>query len=274
MTDNTKNISLHPAPQIWVATLDALRSHRAGLQVLLSAAEQARCQRYVQQDDRDRYLGGRALSKLAVAKMTGLPPAEIAVITAATGKPSVSSSRAEIALPAINISHAGELVVVALQYDAEIGVDVELFNHDVNLDDLMDVVCSKEEIAEINLPAHRTRAQKFYEFWVLKEAYLKATGEGLSADARKLTFSIDAASRVSLTNKLASDLGNNHSHEIDEDSAADWQFVLRQYDDRHLIAFASNKTVDRLTADSEPESALHIPAFMDALLLLREYYSG
>jgi len=164
--------------------------------------------------------------------------------------------------------------VVALQYDAEIGVDVELFNHDVNLDDLMDVVCSKEEIAEINLPAHRTRAQKFYEFWVLKEAYLKATGEGLSAEARKLTFSIDAASRVSLTNKLASDLGNNHSHEIDEDSVADWQFVLRQYDDRHLIAFASNKTVDRLTADSEPESALHIPAFMDALLLLREYYSG
>lgn len=276
MTDNTKKMSLEPAPQIWVATLDALRSHRAGLQVLLSAAEQARCQRYVQQDDRDRYLGGRALSKLAVAKMTGLPPAEIAIITAATGKPSVSSSTADIALPAINISHAGELVVVALQYDAEIGVDVELFNHDVNLDDLMDVVCSKEEIAEINLPAHRTRAQKFYEFWVLKEAYLKATGEGLSADARKLTFSIDASSRVSLINKLAGDLGNNHnhSHSHDKDSVADWQFVLRQYDDRHLIAFASNKTVDRPIADSERESALHIPAFMDALLLLREYYSG
>ena len=252
----------NPAAQIWIAELDYLRTYRAGLQTLLTSAEQIRAQRYLQQDDRDRYLGGRALVKLAVAKMTGIPPEDISVITAATGKPSVSFVNENIRVPAISISHAGQLVVVALQYGAETGVDVELFNHDANLDDLMGVVCSKEEIAEINLSDNKNRAQKFYAFWVLKEAYLKATGEGLSADARKLVFSVNHASSVRLLKNL------------DSGDAADWQFVLKQYDEQHLIALASQRSLPKTADDSGFGSAQYIPTFMDALSLLGDYYSG
>ncbi|MBI1771260.1 MAG: 4'-phosphopantetheinyl transferase superfamily protein [Burkholderiales bacterium] len=262
MTFSTKNTAFSPAPEIWIARLDYLRTYRSCLQSLLSSTEQVRGQRYLQQDDRDRYLGGRALSKLAIAKICGIPPEEISVVTATTGKPSVTFSRKNIVTPAISISHAGDLIVVALQYGAEIGVDVELFNHDVNLDDLMGVVCSSEEIAEINLPGAKNRAQKFYEFWVLKEAYLKATGEGLSADARRLVFSVDTTSKVSLLKSL------------DSRNARDWDFLLRQYDEQHVIALASRRDVSREAGNYEREAAQNSHTFMDALPLLRGYYSG
>ncbi|MES2039342.1 MAG: 4'-phosphopantetheinyl transferase superfamily protein [Pseudomonadota bacterium] len=262
MTFSTKNTAIIPAPEIWIARLDYLRTYRSCLQNLLSSAEQVRGQRYLQRDDRDRYLGGRALVKLAVAKMCSILPGEISIITAATGKPSVNFIKENIVAPAISISHAGNLVVVALQYGADIGVDVELFHHDVNLDDLMGVVCSSEEIAEINESVSKNRAQKFYEFWVLKEAYLKATGEGLSADAQRLVFSVDTASKVRLLKNL------------DSDNAGDWNFLLRQYDEQHVIALASRRDQSRNAADCEREPTQNISTFMDALPLFREYYSG
>ncbi|MFZ6734074.1 4'-phosphopantetheinyl transferase family protein [Undibacterium sp. Ji42W] len=262
MTTHTKNMYANPAAEIWIARLDYLRTYRTGLQTLLTGVEQKRAQRYLQQDDRDRYLGGRVLSKLAVAKMCGIPPEEISVVTATSGKPFVSFIKENIVAPAISISHAGDLVVVALQFGADIGVDVELFNHDVTLDDLMGVVCSKEEIAEINLPGTKNKAQKFYEFWVLKEAYLKVTGDGLSADARKLVFSVDTTSKVSLLNGL------------DSSNAGDWDFLLRKYDELHVIALASRRNGSREGGICEREFAQHIPTFMDALSLFRDYYPG
>lgn len=262
MTFSTKNTAFSPAPEIWIATLDYLRTYRSGLQTLLTNAEQVRGQRYLQQDDRDRHLGGRALVKLAAAKMCGIPPQEISIIIAATGKPSVNLAWEDIVAPAISISHAGNLVVVALQYGVEIGVDVELFDHDVNLDELMGVVCSSEEIAEVNDSGSQNRAQKFYEFWVLKEAYLKATGEGLSADARRLVFSVDTTSKVSLIKNL--DGGN----------AGDWDFLLKQHDEQHVIALASRRDQSGNAADCGHEPVQSRPTFIDAWSLFREYCSG
>lgn len=261
MTTHTNDMQLNQAAAIWVARLDQLRLHRSSLLPLLSAAEHVRHQRYLQQDDRDRYLGGRALVKLAVAKMCGVSPGKISISTTATGKPFVLIPGKNIPVPAISISHAGDLVVVALQYTAVLGVDVELFNHDVNLDDLMSVVCSEEEIAEINLSPHKDRAKKFYEIWVLKEAYLKATGEGLSADARRLVFSVDAASRVSLLRRP------------DNDNGGEWDFALRQHDGQHLIALASRKARSGEWLEHACKTEKNIPAFIDAGDLLGEYCS-
>jgi|GEM_PF-735784 len=261
MTDNNKNLALIAHPEIWIARLPDLRAYRQKLLTLLSCAEHTRCARYMQQDDRDRYLGGRALSKLAVAKLTGLPLADISITLATSGKPAIAFAKDEITAPAISISHAGELVVVALTYAADIGVDVELLHNDVNLDDLMGVVCSAKEITEVNRQDEKSRIQKFYEFWVLKEAYLKATGEGLSADARRLMFTVDDVSSVSLLQGL------------DNRPAHAWDFFLRLYDQRHVLALASRKTDVPELDDTRYTPTRCMPVFKDALSLLREYCS-
>jgi len=266
MPEQNKKLASITQPEIWIARLSDLREYRQELLTLLNSVEHTRCARYLQQDDRDRYLGGRALTKLAAAKLTGVRPADINIVLAATGKPAISLARTGLKLPAISISHAGELVVLALAYDVDIGVDVELLHHDVILDELMGVVCSATEIAEINKENQRadqkSRTQKFYEFWVLKEAYLKATGDGLSADTRRLVFSVDDVSIVSL------------SQGLDNQPAHAWDFFLKQHDQQHMLALASRKIAYEQTDQSEHTTAHCMPVFMDALSLFREYYSG
>ncbi|MFZ6769526.1 4'-phosphopantetheinyl transferase family protein [Undibacterium sp. Di26W] len=266
MSDDTPPSSITATPEIWLASLAQLREYRPGLQDLLSSAEQARCQRYMHQDDRDRYLGGRALVKLAVAINTGVPVQDMSIVLATSGKPAIVFARhAPPPPPSISISHAGELIIVALGNMSDIGVDVELLHHDVNLDELMSVVCSASEIAEINRLNSKSRTQKFYEFWVLKEAYLKATGDGLSADARRLIFSVGAASGVSLIQGL------------DNRSDGTWNFLLHQYDNQHVMALASRRWhvvgegVDAGVGDGEAAGASGELSCTDAEALLKSY---
>ncbi|MFZ6758177.1 4'-phosphopantetheinyl transferase family protein [Undibacterium sp. Ji50W] len=262
MPEVTPPSSITMAPGIWVASLTQLREYRSGLQDLLSSAEKARCQRYLRQDDRDRYLGGRALVKLAVATNTGVPVQDMSIVLAASGKPAIVFTRhASPPPPSISISHAGELIIVALGNMSDIGVDVELLHYDVNLDELMSVVCSASEITEVNRLDSKSRTQKFYEFWVLKEAYLKATGDGLSADARRLIFSVDAASGVSLLQGL--------------DNRADvtWDFLLHQYDNQHVMALASRRlhVVGESLSDGKAAGTSGKLSCMDAEALLKSY---
>lgn len=229
------------------------------MQKFLTPAEQARCQRYRQQDDRDRYLGGRALAKLAAARFCQISWQEVSVILHASGKPGISLESANIVPPSISISHAGDLVAVAISFDGDIGIDVELLHDDVNIADLAKVVCSASEIAEIYRATDKTLAQRFYAFWVLKEACLKATGEGLTVDARQLIFSIDAGLQVNLLQ--GPDGGQHHS----------WDFFLRQYDDRHMMALAT-RLRKKLTGNHRQrhshEALKPMPVFVDVLPIL------
>ncbi|MFZ6876054.1 4'-phosphopantetheinyl transferase family protein [Undibacterium sp. Di27W] len=261
MYEHNNNPTLNAQAEIWIARLTDLRAYRQELLILLSDVELSRCARYLQQDDRDRYLGGRALAKLATAKMTGLPLADIRIILATSGKPAIALAKHDVNAPAISISHAGELVVVALGYGADIGVDVERLQHEVHLDDLMAVVCDLREITAINRQDEKSRTQKFYEFWVLKEAYLKATGDGLSADARRLAFSVDSASAVSLLQGL----------EYRPDHV--WDFLLKPYDQQHVLALARRKTVST-ELENQGVSAHSTPVFRDAATLFRDFCSG
>ncbi|MFZ6719666.1 4'-phosphopantetheinyl transferase family protein [Undibacterium sp. Ji49W] len=260
MPENTPSSSITDEPKIWVASLTDLRKYRTNLQNLLSSAEQLRCQRYQQQDDKDRYLGGRALAKLAVAQRTGMPVETISIRVDASGKPHIAFAQSSMAPPAISISHAGELIVVATAAMVDLGVDVELLHRDVDLDDLMRVVCSDREMDEINRQDNKSRTQKFYEFWVLKEAYLKATGDGLSADARRLIFSVDAASGVSLVQGL-------------DKQAEAWSFLLHQFDKQHMIAVASRRlrARDECAEDRKIGVATGKPTYIDATSLLMDY---
>ena len=253
MPDNTSSLTGDQATEIWTCSLAHLREYRSRLHNLLTAAEQERCQRYRQQDDRDRYMGGRALTKLAVARFCQTPLADVSIAVQESGKPFVLLANEHLPVPGISISHAGELVVVAISLANDVGVDVELLHHDVNIRELADVVCHADEIADIYSASDKTVTQKFYAYWVLKEAYLKATGDGLSADARSVLFRIDPASPVRLAQGLANQADGN------------WEFYLSQYDDQHMMALATRTAAK----GSENKRGMLTPALHDGLSLLR-----
>lgn len=91
-----------------------------------------------------------------------------------------------------NISHSGDYVVCILA-DQEVGIDVQV-HRKANYERMLRRMVPEEQYAEIMAGADAE--QKFFEQWVLREAYIKWTGDGLSRDLR--TISMDEGSHMLL----------------------------------------------------------------------------
>jgi len=93
--------------------------------------------------------------------------------------------------PHFSLSHACGTVACAIAADAAIGIDVERTDVAFDYSPLASRYCSDEEIAQLNRCSPQDRSIRFIEMWTLKEAYLKATGQGLSESLRDVGFSVD-----------------------------------------------------------------------------------
>lgn len=88
--------------------------------------------------------------------------------------------------PAIhyNISHSGEYVVCVLA-DEEVGIDVQI-HRKANYERMLERMVTDEKRREIL--AGPDVEKEFFTQWVLREAYIKWTGEGLSRDLRNISM--------------------------------------------------------------------------------------
>ena len=83
-----------------------------------------------------------------------------------------------------NISHSG-VYVVCLLADQEVGIDVQV-HRKANYEAILRRMLPEKQCAEILAEPDRERI--FFEQWVLREAYIKWTGEGLSKDLRTISM--------------------------------------------------------------------------------------
>src|SRR5439155_24044853 len=108
----------------------------------------------------------------------GCGPAEVKFRYAAHGKPGLADSDLRF-----NISHSGTLAVIALAR-VEVGVDVQL-PRPRRSDAIARRFYTPGEIERLFANADpERRADAFFRLWTCKEAFLKATGEGLSRSMR------------------------------------------------------------------------------------------
>lgn len=124
-----------------------------------------------------------------------------------------------------NLSHSETLAVCAVARGA-IGVDVEDLARPAPLDVAARFFAPSETEALLAEPAER-RSRRFYEYWVLKESYLKARGLGLRLPLDRFAFDLGdmATPRVSFVAPI-------------DDDAARWWFALFEPTPHHLAAVA------------------------------------
>ena len=180
---------------VWLADLGEFDGTPA------TPADKARAQRFMQEDDRRRFLAGRALARGVVVGYLGWPPAEVTFALAASGKPYLC----ECGGPDLrfNLSHSGELVALAVAVGDEVGIDIEAAAPG-HADELVSIVLSGQELeAFARLPSMR-RPAAFLRCWTRKEALLKAAGTGLACDPRLLTVGWEAtrSQAVAMPNQL------------------------------------------------------------------------
>ena len=147
-------------------------------------AEMAHAQRFLRDDDRRRFLTGRALARSVLGGYLGCPPTEISLAVTAFGKPYLRREGGPDLR--FNLSHSGNLVALAVSVRDEVGIDVEA-EPPGNADELLPIVLSGPERRAYEELPEGLRAAAFLRCWTRKEALLKASGAGLSCDPRMLT---------------------------------------------------------------------------------------
>ncbi len=140
---------------------------------LLSSAERQRAQKFRKAEDWLRFIAGRFLLKLLLAKYTDRSLHEIDIEAAKGGKPLMKNGSGALQF---NLSHAGQMVMLAFQYHQPIGIDVEPVNADPLLEDIVKDYFSPQEKDQLK---QASATQRFFTFWTRKEAVLKAVGVGL-----------------------------------------------------------------------------------------------
>ena len=89
-----------------------------------------------------------------------------------------------------NLSHSGDLVLIAVTRGRDVGVNIERIRQDVLDEGIAERFFSQLEVATLrSLPAD-LQAGAFFNCWTRKEAYIKARGEGLSLPLDKFDVSL------------------------------------------------------------------------------------
>jgi 4'-phosphopantetheinyl transferase len=142
---------------------------------VLSPAERERHARFIFEKDRRIFLLAHALTRLALARYTGMDAESLEFDTNKYGKPSLRTPGF-----GFNLSHTRGFVALAVAREPETGVDVEDTGRTTDWAGLAPRVFTEAEQAGLWARAPQDRQRRFYELWTLKEAYIKARGMGLA----------------------------------------------------------------------------------------------
>lgn len=146
---------------------------------VLSADEREGMSRYRLERVRLQYVATRALCRTTLSRYAAVDPKDWRFERTEHGKPWIAGP-ADFGGLRFNLSHADGLIACAVTRVAEVGVDAEDITRRVDEGPLAERFFSPEEAAVIAGLVGAERRRKFFEYWVVKEAYLKAIGEGIA----------------------------------------------------------------------------------------------
>lgn len=173
---------------VWLAAAERPSWGGRRLEALLSPDERLRAARMGGEEARAAYVAARATLRILLARYvlalegpSGQRMAEITTRAAtlrfdygARGKPSL----VEAPEVQFSLAHSGGQLIYAIGRGRSVGVDLEHLSADLN--DLPFGSFTQNEQRRLNILSPERRATLFFRYWVRKEAFLKATGEGLT----------------------------------------------------------------------------------------------
>jgi 4'-phosphopantetheinyl transferase len=165
--------------QVWMATVPPDEASLAALARTLSPDERERAERFRMSEPRRQFVSGRALLRQLLGACLNVESATLAFGYEPRGKPFLAQSAWDGDLR-FNLSHSGRMVAIALTRGREVGVDVESIQRLEDWPLLAEQIFSPRELCELRSLPKTQQREAFFNGWTRKEAYLKATGEGLT----------------------------------------------------------------------------------------------
>jgi 4'-phosphopantetheinyl transferase len=164
---------------LWLVALPTEPVDLAGLERLLSPEEGLEARRFHRPADRLRSVAARAALRTILGAYLQERPQALRLATGPSGKPCLDGLQ-------FNLSHAGELALVAVSKEKRVGVDIENLRESPAMQAVVSYIFTAGErsFVESHGVEHRTRA--FFLIWNRREAAAKALGVDLLASFSRL----------------------------------------------------------------------------------------
>jgi len=199
---------------------DLINRYRA----IMSAEELQKNQRYRFERSRFSDCVTRVLVREVLSNYADRAPESWSFYKGEHGKPEALNSPVPLRF---NLSHSAYHIACAVTATYDVGLDIEYTGRKNDVLAIADRYFSAGEIEDLfALPIAQQRG-RFFDYWTLKEAYMKASGEGISLGLGNFSFHFngDKVSRISFGEKI-------------DDNPDDWLFQQSEPAQDHRMALA------------------------------------
>ncbi len=178
----------------WWADLDLSERVISQLAALLSEQEKNRARRLIHPLHRTYFTAARGLLRIILGSYLKIPPEKVCFEYTRQGKPYLADSSPSFGL-CFNLSHSRGTALYGICKNRSIGVDIERIGPLSGMAAMVRRYFSEKEAAQIRAQPPNSQNKIFFQYWSMKEACLKARGDGLSglhridlaADTRGIT---------------------------------------------------------------------------------------
>lgn len=221
---------------VWLARPDAMRAPSLldRYQLLMSDDERTRaaCFRFAR--DRHIYTITRALVRTTLSRYAPVHPSAWVFTADPHGRPQIAVSHPLANRIVFNVSHTAGLIALAIRWDLAVGVDVENVRERQTALEVVDTFFSVEERRALAGLPPASLHDRFFEYWTLKESYVKARGRGLSLPLDRFTIAFPDEETISLS-----------CSPLFDDDASRWCLWQFRFGNAHLVAVCAERDRDR-----------------------------
>jgi 4'-phosphopantetheinyl transferase len=171
---------------LWRATLDD-PVRLSGTEAVLSREELLRAGRFALVRDRERFIAAHGALRMVLGLYLSADPESLEFRTGPMGKPSLVQTFTDLRF---NLSHSGDLALIAVTRGREVGVDIERVQREIEIDPIVEHYFEPAEVWDLRIAPPHERVEKFFDLWTRKEACVKAEGCGLGTNTRTDRFGV------------------------------------------------------------------------------------
>lgn len=199
------------------------------LKGLLSNTEIEKVQRYRLAKAQHTALITRAFARTVLSQYADVPAQKWLFDIGAHGKPEINNPPIPLSF---NLSHNDDLIIMSVCLDKNIGCDTESLSRKISVKAIAQRYFSAIEFNALMALSPALQTPRFFEYWTLKEAFVKATGMGISQGLESFNFTIGEAK----TDQFNDNIQLNFSPSCTEQDNQQWYSCLIYPDQKHCIA--------------------------------------
>jgi 4'-phosphopantetheinyl transferase len=211
---------------------------------ILDQEERDRAARFYFDIDRREFIAAHALLRTMLAFYLNRPALQWQFVSDAEGKPRIDPRDGACECP-FSISHTRGLVAAALAADGAVGIDAEHIDPRKADFAMAEAYFASAEVQLLRATPASEQNLCFFRLWTLKEAYVKATGTGLSTPLKSFAFAFEPI-------RIQFEPGG-------AERVAEWQFAILPTTDRHVLSVAAGHHASAVRMSPRAVAPWNIP---------------